>query len=41
MDLFEKGPGAWGVGWLVEDVAYIWGALGGPREDVAGAAHVH
>ena len=38
-DLSEKGPGAWGVGWLVEDVACIRGALGGPREDAA--AHVH
>ena len=40
-DLSEKGPGAWGVGWLVEDVACIRGALGRPREDVADAAHVH
>ena len=41
MDLFEKGPGAWGAGWLVEDVAFIRGALGGAGEDAADVAHVH
>ena len=41
MNLSEKGLRVWGVGWLVEDVACIRGALGRPREDVADAAHVH